>query len=94
MVSAVDANPKGAFEVVCEDEFPGDCVFGSGRRELTFDGLVPFGRGVRILGIPLLLVGLNGSIGVGAEPGFVLGVEECGETEKNEQGTHRNGPRK
>ena len=70
------------------DEFARDRVRRSLRRKLTLGELIPFGRGIRILGISLLLACLHRSIGVGAELGFVLGVKECGETAESEQETH------
>ena len=86
-VIAIHTNLEPPLEMIHLDEFAGDCVCRPLRGKLTFDDLIPvrFVTGLSVLRVDSLLACLHRSIGVGAEHGFVFGVEKCRQAPEGEE---------
>lgn len=93
-VVAVHADLESALQVVAPNQLAGDGVGGAFRRELALDELIPFQRGFLLLafgGLGFARLRARRPVGVGAELGRVLRVEQaCGEEqiESNEERAH------
>ena len=77
-VIAIHPHLESTFQVIGMDEFTRDRVRGALRRELPFNELEPVRLipGLSVLGILALLARVHWAVGVGAELGFVLGLQE------------------